>query len=90
MTKTEILKTLRHSILNEMFLEGLTEKDLTEDVPLFGDKSIGLDSLDTVELVMLLEKHFGIILSSPDEVGGAFANLSALADFILERQTKRA
>ena len=88
MTEADILTVLRRGILEELFLEGFSEEDLAEDLPLFDPEGIGLDSLDAVELVVLLEKHFGIVLSSPDEVREAFFSLSTLADFILEHAKK--
>ena len=86
MNKAEVIGRLRRAMLDELYLEDVTEADLADDARLFEEDGVGLDSLDAVELVVLLEKHFGIKVSTPDEVSEAFATLSTLADFILEQK----
>ncbi|MBN1573255.1 MAG: acyl carrier protein [Deltaproteobacteria bacterium] len=77
------LKTL---IIESLQLEDIEPSDIEDDDPLFGN-GLGLDSIDALELVVALEKEFGIII--PDEEVGkeAFASLNALADFV-ERERK--
>lgn len=53
---------------------------------MFGQEGLGLDSLDAVELVVLVEKHFGVGITDAEEARAAFASVSVLADFILARQ----
>jgi acyl carrier protein len=76
------LKTI---LITELNLEDLRPEDIDDAAPLFV-AGLGLDSLDAVELVMLLQKHFGIILKTMEEGRPAFASIDALAAFITARQ----
>jgi len=78
----EKLKTI---LVTELNLEDVKPGDIVDGDPLFVE-GLGLDSLDAVELVMLLQKHFGIELKSMDEGRPAFASINALAAFIEARQ----
>jgi acyl carrier protein len=78
----EKLKTL---LIAELNLEDVKPEDIADGDPLFVE-GLGLDSLDAVELVMLLQKHFGIELKSMDEGRPAFASINSLAAFIEARQ----
>ena len=78
----EQLKTL---LIAELTLEAVRPEDIVDGDPLFVE-GLGLDSLDAVELVMLLQKHFGIELKSMDEGRPAFASINSLAAFIEARQ----
>lgn len=81
MTVKEKLKKI---IVEELNLEEIQPEDIEDDAPLFGD-GLGLDSLDVVELVVLLEKHFGVEVKNLDEGRDAFQSINALAAFIEER-----
>ena len=78
----EKLKTI---LVTELNLEDVKPEDIIDGAPLFVE-GLGLDSLDAVELVMLLQKHFGIELKSMEEGRPAFASIDALAAFIEARQ----
>ena len=78
----EKLKTI---LIAELNLEEMAPEDIQDDAPLFGT-GLGLDSLDAVELVMLLKKHFGIELQSMEEARPAFASIEALAAFVEARR----
>ncbi len=78
--------------LKELIIAGLRLQDvapdgIADDQPIFVE-GLGLDSIDALELVVLLEEHFGIAV--PDEAVGkqAFASVNALADFILAEQAR--
>lgn len=87
MNKAQVIARLKRAMLDELYLEDVTEEDLADDARLFDEEGVGLDSLDAVELVVLLEKHFGTKVASADEVSEAFATLSSLADFILGKNS---
>ena len=78
----EKLKTI---LIEELNLENMTPADIDDAAPIFGE-GLGLDSLDAVELAMLLQKHFGIELKSMEDGRPAFASINALAAFIEARQ----
>lgn len=83
MTKIELMEDLKKHILEELPLEGVSWDDLIPDTMLFDADGLGLDSLDAVELVMLLEKYYGVIIEDAEASRKIFTSLSTLADFIL-------
>jgi len=86
MTKKDIETTLKSAIVKELRLEGIKAEDIDDNAPLFGDEGLRLDSLDAVELVMIVEKHFGVAIADAEEARQSFASVSELADFILARK----
>jgi acyl carrier protein len=65
-------------------LEDINPDEIDENAPLIGS-GLALDSIDALELVVKLEKEFGIKISSSEESKAALASVKALADFIRER-----
>ncbi len=64
-----------------MNLPVLIQENYDDDTPLFGE-SLGLDSLDAVELVIVIKKHFGIEIADMEESKTAFSSINALAAYI--------
>jgi len=60
----------------------LAPEDIPDDAPIFGD-SLGLDSIDALELVVLVEDRFHVAIPDEDVGRRAFASVNALVDFIL-------
>ena len=77
---------LKSMLVRELNLEDISPGDIVDDEPLFGE-GLGLDSLDAVELVVLVEKHFGVVIKDMDEGRIAFASVNSLAAFIEERSS---
>jgi acyl carrier protein len=67
-------------------LEDITPDEIGDDTPLFGE-GLGLDSIDALELVVMLERHYGIVIKDIEEGRPAFQSVRSLAAFI---QAKRA
>jgi acyl carrier protein len=78
MTTAEKLKVI---LVKDLNLEDLTPGDIDENAPLFGE-GLGLDSLDAVELVVIVQKHFGIDIQNMDEAKAAFQSIRSLASYI--------
>ncbi|MDR1489632.1 MAG: phosphopantetheine-binding protein [Desulfovibrio sp.] len=82
----DIREVLKREIIKELKLEDISPEDIKEDAPLFGD-GLGLDSLDAIELVVLVQRNFGVALDNAEEARQAFASLNSLAKFIESRRT---
>ena len=62
----ELIKELKQHIISALNLEDMSLDDIDADAPLFGE-GLGLDSIDALELIVLMEKQYGIRLASPAE-----------------------
>ena len=65
----------------------MTADDIDENEPLFGE-GLGLDSIDALELIVLLEKKYGIKLADPAEGKKIFTNVAAIADYVSKNRKK--
>lgn len=83
MTLNQKLKTI---IIEELNLEDVSTEDIEDEAPLFGD-GLGLDSLDAVELVVQVQKHFGVEIKDIEEGRRAFQSINTLRQFIEERMS---
>ena len=72
---------LKRAMVEDLHLEDITPQDIADDAPLFGE-GLGLDSLDAIELVVLVQRHFGLDLQDVEAARSAFASVNALADYI--------
>ncbi len=73
--------TLKRLIVDSLHLDGMAPDQIQDDAPLFGE-GLGLDSVDALELVVAIEKEFGIKIQSQEVGKEAFASVAALAKFI--------
>jgi acyl carrier protein len=83
----ELTDKLKKEIIEVLNLEDVKPEDIDVDAPLFGD-GLGLDSIDALELIVLLEKNYGIKIEDPKEGRKIFTSVRTMADFILEHQKK--
>lgn len=83
----ELIKTLKEQIIDALNLEEITPEDIENDAPLFGE-GLGLDSIDALELIVILDKNYGIKLASPAEGKAIFKSIESIASYIQEHRTK--
>src|SRR6476659_1753942 len=74
-------QNLTRLIVESLRLDGLTTDKIGDDTPLFGDE-LGLDSVDALELVVALEKEYGIKIKSHEVDKNVFASVAAIRDFV--------
>lgn len=84
----ESLKTeLKEKIIDALNLEDLEVSDIDDKDILFGE-GLGLDSIDALELIVLLDKDYGIKLSDPKEGRAIFHSIDTMAQYIATHRTK--
>ncbi|MDR1406501.1 MAG: phosphopantetheine-binding protein [Tannerella sp.] len=83
----ELILKLKEEIIEVLNLEDMTPADIDEDAPLFGD-GLGLDSIDALELIVLMEKNYGIKLKDPAQGRDLFKSVRVLAEYIQTNRTK--
>jgi acyl carrier protein len=82
LSEADLRQALKHLIVDRLRLEGLTPERIGDDTPLFG-KGLGLDSVDALELVVGIEKDFGISIKSHEVDKEIFRSVASLAKFVL-------
>lgn len=83
----ELIQTLKEQIIDALNLEEITPADIDNDAPLFGD-GLGLDSIDALELIVILDRYYGIKLANPAEGKEIFKSVSSIADYVAKNRTK--
>lgn len=78
---------LKQYIIEALNLEDMTPDDIDDEAPLFG-KGLGLDSIDALELIVLMEKHYGIRLASAAEGKEIFKSIQTMADYVAKNRKK--
>ena len=83
-----LINELKIKVIDALNLEGITPEDIDNDAPLFGDEGLGLDSIDVLELIVLLEKNYGIRLATPGEGKEVFKSMAVMAAYVEKNRTK--
>ena len=78
---------LKEKIIDALNLEDLTPQDIEDDAPIFME-GLGLDSIDALELMLLMEKNYGIRLTSPTEGKQIFKSINTMAEYIQANRKK--
>ncbi len=79
---------LKQLIVENLALENLTPEGIGDDMDLFGESGIGLDSLDGIEVVVVLHRHYGLDVKSMQKSREVFQSINTLAPYVLEHATK--
>ncbi len=83
----ELIAKLKEEIIDVLNLEDVKPEDIDNDAPLFGE-GLGLDSIDALELIVLMEKNYGIKLQDPSKGKEIFKSINVMADYIQKNRTK--
>lgn len=85
----EMIAEMKSKIISTLGLMDVKPEDIQNDAPLVGGDA-GIDSIDVLELVMMIEKDYGIKIENKELGAKVFASVRALATFILEKQKEKA
>ncbi len=82
----EIKERLKVLLVEQLSLEDITPEEISDDMQLFGE-GLGLDSLDAVEIVVLLQRNFNLEVKDLEKSREVFTSVNTLADYIYEQQS---
>ena len=82
MQRSDLKREIKQLLVSELNLTGRDPNSIEDDAPLFGTGGLGLDSLDALQIAMLVEEKFGIRVPEGDEARPIFRSVSSLSDFI--------
>ncbi len=82
----KLRENLKADIIERLNLEGIQPADISDTEPLFG-ATLGLDSIDALELIVLLEKSYGVKIENPEEGKNIFQSVDSMAQFIEQNQS---
>jgi len=83
----ELIKELREELIKQLNLEEILPDTFDENTPLFGE-GLGLDSIDSLELVVLLDRNYGLKLKDPKEGRTVFYSIRTMAEYIYNNRQK--
>ena len=86
-TVEEIIPHLKSLIIKQLNLEDVKPETFDENMPLFGE-GLGLDSIDAIELVVLLDRNYGIKIGDPKEARKVFQSVRVMAEYIQQNMPK--
>jgi acyl carrier protein len=83
----ELKRRLKEAMIERLKFEDMTPEDIGDDEPLF-EGGLGLDSIDALEIVVMLESEFGVKIKNESSARESFRSISTLAELVMERQAK--
>ena len=83
----QLVEDIKLRIIDALNLEDMTPDQIDNDAPLFGE-GLGLDSIDALELIVILDKCYGIKLKSPAEGKEVFKSVNCIAEYVQQHRTK--
>jgi acyl carrier protein len=89
MSEPDLRAQIKEMLVKNLMLQ-VTPEQIGDDLPLFGPDGLGLDSIDALELVVSMEKTFGVGVPSSDVAGKALRTVNTIHDYILEKRAAAA
>ncbi|QEC69459.1 acyl carrier protein [Panacibacter ginsenosidivorans] len=89
MEKAKLMEDLKKQIIAQLNLKDLKPENIEDEQPLFVE-GLGLDSIDALELIVLLQQEYKIKLSNAEDGPKVFKSVSTMADYIIEHQAEKA
>ena len=87
MGSTQFKTQLKKQIVEFLNLLSVNPEDIKDDEPLFGE-GLGLDSIDSIELIVLLNREYGIVIEDPKEGRKILVDINTMANYIEKNRTK--
>lgn len=81
---------LKAQIIEQLNLHEVAPESIGDDQPLFSKEGLGLDSIDALELIVLLQQHYNIRIANPEEGPKIFQSVRTMAEYITANQTVKA
>lgn len=78
----KLIEKLKLQLIEALNLEEVKPEDIDPEAPLFGEGGLGLDSIDALEIILMLDKEYGIKLKNPSEGKRVFYSVKTMADCI--------
>ncbi len=81
----QLICELKNHLIEELNLEDIKAEDIDAEAPLFGE-GLGLDSIDALEIILILEKYYGVKLTNSAEAKPVFYSVKSLAEYIMQHR----
>ncbi len=81
----QLIQELKEHLIEELNLEEITPDEIDAEAPLFGE-GLGLDSIDALEIILILEKYYGVKLRNTADAKPIFYSVKTLAQYIMENR----
>ncbi len=88
METAQLKQNLKKQIIAFLNLTSLTPEEISDDRPLFGEEGLGLDSIDSLELIVMLNREYGVVIKDPKEGRRILVNVNTIVDYIEINRTK--
>ncbi|HXB09982.1 MAG TPA: phosphopantetheine-binding protein [Puia sp.] len=88
METAELKQQLKRQIIEFLNLTDTVPENIQDDKPLFGDEGLGLDSIDSLELIVLLNREYGIVIKDLKEGRKVLVDVNSMVDYIEKNRTK--
>jgi acyl carrier protein len=85
MPDADLRQQIKEMLVKNLMLQ-VTPEQIGDDLPLFGPEGLGLDSIDALELVVSMEKTFGVSVPNSEVAGRALRTVNTIQDYILEKR----